>query len=621
MNNSGGGGAARPVTEPATITSTTSTFMINGSTSSSARTSSRFPTSRLRKVLNTISRTIRINLLYAYALGVALLCAGVVFLEPATAHQDKDVINALFSKKTVTERLAFDDAAILENENELFGGSSVVFTNAAGSAAAEGNPNLFVYSVDFKILVFLILQKAILFPIAASLPLPAGVFTPVFVLGAAVGRLFGEFLDLPEPALYAVVGATCVTCGVTRMISVIVIVSELTGQINHLLPLLLAACVSFCSSALLSEPIFDVIIHLKEMQFLPHLQNPAAYARLCAGDLCRGLVVTEDEECVKGTEDEECVEQGEHQDCPSSSRSDDKISNLFLYESFTRSELIACLRLARAHGYCHSSWYCEEKKIAKRKGTSTTTSQGQQNARLDQEEPILSEQERTAGIEVEDSYRAGLRSSLLAPGNYSDDESTSGAGHLLVVYNTSSRPRGTHVEDLQEDEDHFSPSRRNMDNYREEQQDAKHKDKHSALHAVSSTPSVPQLQDAYSEQCNAEEEHLLTEHFAAHCLPIAVVQRPSTAGTSSKKILRHVFHPNENLLDDAPLTVPAKMSLARIHFLFLMLGLDTVFVLDQEQDYRQEACTTSRADGRAEVIGIITRDSFFQALNTMSCCV
>ena len=46
-----------------------------------------------------------------------------------------------------------------------------------------------------------------------SCPIPAGVFTPVFILGAAVGRLYGAFtfdtLKVYESstAMYAVVGA------------------------------------------------------------------------------------------------------------------------------------------------------------------------------------------------------------------------------------------------------------------------------------------------------------------------------------------------------------------------------------------------------------------------------
>ncbi len=49
-----------------------------------------------------------------------------------------------------------------------------------------------------KVLTSLIFQKSILFPIAAACPIPAGVFTPVFVLGASLGRLFGLVFRFPK---------------------------------------------------------------------------------------------------------------------------------------------------------------------------------------------------------------------------------------------------------------------------------------------------------------------------------------------------------------------------------------------------------------------------------------
>ena len=62
----------------------------------------------------------------------------------------------------------------------------------------------------------------------------------------------GEVLNLLTPAEhqitaggYAVVGAAAMAAGVTRTISTAVIVFELTGQLNHMLPVLvavLAAC-------------------------------------------------------------------------------------------------------------------------------------------------------------------------------------------------------------------------------------------------------------------------------------------------------------------------------------------------------------------------------------------
>lgn len=68
--------------------------------------------------------------------------------------------------------------------------------------------------------------------------------------GAALGRLVGEVVDLNfqsditghfvNPGGYAVVGAAAMAGGVTHTISTSVIVFELTGQITHILPVMVS---------------------------------------------------------------------------------------------------------------------------------------------------------------------------------------------------------------------------------------------------------------------------------------------------------------------------------------------------------------------------------------------
>lgn len=69
-------------------------------------------------------------------------------------------------------------------------------------------------------------------------------------MGTAIGRLIGEILKaaMPHagiiPGAYAVVGAAAFSAGVTRTLSTSVIVFELTGQLNHMLPVLVR-CIAF----------------------------------------------------------------------------------------------------------------------------------------------------------------------------------------------------------------------------------------------------------------------------------------------------------------------------------------------------------------------------------------
>jgi chloride channel 2 len=70
--------------------------------------------------------------------------------------------------------------------------------------------------------------------------------TPVFAIGAGLGRLFGELLlHIPGcsrviPGGYAVVGAAAFSAAVTGKISIAVVVFELTGQLSFAIPVLLA---------------------------------------------------------------------------------------------------------------------------------------------------------------------------------------------------------------------------------------------------------------------------------------------------------------------------------------------------------------------------------------------
>ncbi|KAG8136240.1 putative Chloride channel protein, partial [Naja naja] len=90
--------------------------------------------------------------------------------------------------------------------------------------------------------------------LATTIPVPCGAFMPVFVIGAAFGRLMGESMAawFPDgihtdsniyrivPGGYAVVGAAALSGAVTHTVSTAVIVFELTGQISHILPVMIA---------------------------------------------------------------------------------------------------------------------------------------------------------------------------------------------------------------------------------------------------------------------------------------------------------------------------------------------------------------------------------------------
>nr|XP_009302322.1 chloride channel, voltage-sensitive 2b isoform X3 [Danio rerio] len=137
----------------------------------------------------------------------------------------------------------------------------------------------------FIILVIFIIMKFWMSALATTLPVPCGAFMPVFVIGAAFGRLVGESMAawFPEgintdgtiypivPGGYAVVGAAALSGAVTHTVSTAVIVFELTGQISHILPIMIAVILANAVAQSLQPSIYDSIIRIKKLPYLPEL--------------------------------------------------------------------------------------------------------------------------------------------------------------------------------------------------------------------------------------------------------------------------------------------------------------------------------------------------------------
>ncbi|XP_011179218.1 chloride channel protein 2 isoform X2 [Zeugodacus cucurbitae] len=121
--------------------------------------------------------------------------------------------------------------------------------------------------------------------VASTIPVPSGIFIPVFKIGASLGRLVGESMHLwfPSgvryggrlspiiPGGYAVVGAAAFSGAVTHTVSVAVIIFEMTGQITHVVPVMIAVLIANAIAALLQPSMYDSIILIKKLPYLPDL--------------------------------------------------------------------------------------------------------------------------------------------------------------------------------------------------------------------------------------------------------------------------------------------------------------------------------------------------------------
>ncbi|XP_042345248.1 chloride channel protein 1 [Plectropomus leopardus] len=171
--------------------------------------------------------------------------------------------------------------------NSLF--DNFTWTKISGSPAPPGlgrsaawlHPHVSV----FVILLLFCIMKFWMSAVSTTMPIPSGAFMPVFILGAAFGRLVGEIMAtlFPNgilfdgivyrilPGGYAVIGAAAMTGAVTHTVSTAVICFELTGQISHILPMMVAVILANMVAQGLQPSLYDSIIQVKKLPYLPEL--------------------------------------------------------------------------------------------------------------------------------------------------------------------------------------------------------------------------------------------------------------------------------------------------------------------------------------------------------------
>ncbi|KAM9243118.1 chloride channel protein ClC-Kb isoform 3-T3 [Dugong dugon] len=139
----------------------------------------------------------------------------------------------------------------------------------------------------FGTLAFFLVMKFWMLILATTIPMPAGYFMPIFILGAAIGRLLGEALSLafPEgitaggvtypiiPGGYALAGAAAFSGAVTHTISTAILAFELTGQILHALPVLMAVLAANAIAQSCQASLYDGTIIVKKLPYLPWIRG------------------------------------------------------------------------------------------------------------------------------------------------------------------------------------------------------------------------------------------------------------------------------------------------------------------------------------------------------------
>lgn len=150
--------------------------------------------------------------------------------------------------------------------------------------------------------------KAVLTTVTFGIKVPAGIYVPSMVVGGLLGRMVGhsvQWLTLtypdcglfascphdgnPEscvvPGVYALVAAGATMCGVTRLsVTLAVILFELTGSLEHVLPFSLGVLIAkWTADALEPLSIYDLLTDMNSYPFLDSKVRPVFTTEL--GDI------------------------------------------------------------------------------------------------------------------------------------------------------------------------------------------------------------------------------------------------------------------------------------------------------------------------------------------------
>lgn len=150
--------------------------------------------------------------------------------------------------------------------------------------------------------------KAMLTVITFGIKVPAGIYVPSMVVGGLMGRTVGHIVQLmalkysdsglfgscdpngsPEacvvPGVYAMVAAGATMTGVTRLtVTLAVILFELTGSLDHVLPFSIGILVAkWTADALEPLSIYDLLTHMNSYPFLDNKVRPIFTSEL--GDI------------------------------------------------------------------------------------------------------------------------------------------------------------------------------------------------------------------------------------------------------------------------------------------------------------------------------------------------
>jgi len=140
---------------------------------------------------------------------------------------------------------------------------------------------------DLPTLLIFLVVYFFLMTITAGISVASGLFVPMMLVGATFGRIIGIFMTMIfknlnppiDESIYSLIGATAMMSGFARItISLCVIVTELTGNTQYLLPIMVAVMSAKWVGDAFSKSVYEELSDLKSIPYLEHHPPHSTYA-------------------------------------------------------------------------------------------------------------------------------------------------------------------------------------------------------------------------------------------------------------------------------------------------------------------------------------------------------
>ena len=155
-------------------------------------------------------------------------------------------------------------------------------------SAYDNSIKKWVHPKDGFSLFICCIFKYIISVLGLCCTMPAGVFGPLFSVGAIFGKFYGHMINkifkVNLESAFAMAASCGAFSGFSHTISSALMVFEMTGSTKYLSFLLLTSLIANLVGQSLSMGIFDVLLAIKNLPYLPAIKSQTAYT-LTAKDI------------------------------------------------------------------------------------------------------------------------------------------------------------------------------------------------------------------------------------------------------------------------------------------------------------------------------------------------